>query len=175
MPQLLSVTNDYILNLSVADLAFVLTLPFFCYATVMGDWPFGEVACRLTYAVRETNCFASVYTLVALSIDRYLASFPHSKSPANLRTARVARMTCVVIWLVCGLLTTPYLLYANVIRQSAPVIRPGQCPLTAGGEGGPLLMQSPRRLCRFMWPGDQFNYKVSIISVANQTAAKDIT
>jgi hypothetical protein len=112
-----SATNDYILNLSVADLAFVLTLPFFCYATVQGHWPFGDAACRLTYAVRETNCFASVYTLVALSVDRYFASFARSRGPHGLRTKRITRLTCAAIWLACGLITTPYFLYAKVVDQ----------------------------------------------------------
>jgi len=42
-----SVSNYYIWNLALADELFVLSLPFFCYATWTGDWIFGSVACKV--------------------------------------------------------------------------------------------------------------------------------
>lgn len=69
-----SVSNYYIWNLALADELFVLTLPFFCYVTYTGDWIFGASACRILYVFRESNKFASVFTLAALSADRYLAT-----------------------------------------------------------------------------------------------------
>jgi hypothetical protein len=69
-----SVANCYIANLAVADLLFASTLPLFCWATLVADWPFGAVACKMAYAMRENNKFVGVYVLVALSFDRYLAS-----------------------------------------------------------------------------------------------------
>lgn len=70
-----SVSNYYIWNLALADLLFILTLPFFCFATYTGHWVFGDVTCRVAYVFRECNKFASVFTLMALSVDRFLASF----------------------------------------------------------------------------------------------------
>jgi len=60
------VANYYILNLAVADELFVLTLPFLCVATFTGDWAFGDLACRLTYALRET------YKVINQSINQSL-------------------------------------------------------------------------------------------------------
>ena len=141
-----SVTNDYILNLSFADFLFVLTLPFFLYATVHGDWPFGEATCKLTFAVHETNRFASVYTIAALSVDRYLASFPRNRGPRNLRNQSITRLVCSIIWLVCGLLTTPYFMYAAVEERSDPC--------------GSLTKRP--RMCRFQWPKEHvFEYRVN--------------
>jgi len=45
--QLLHLGNYYIWNLALADELFVLTLPFFCYATWTGDWIFGPVTCKV--------------------------------------------------------------------------------------------------------------------------------
>ena len=64
-------TNRFLLNLAVADLLFL----FFCvpfHATVysMEGWPFGPVLCILTEFFQKLSMVASVYTLVALSIDR---------------------------------------------------------------------------------------------------------
>lgn len=70
-----SVSNYYIWNLAVADMLLILTLPFFCFSTYTGDWVFGDIACRLANVFRECNKFASVFTLMALSVDRFLATF----------------------------------------------------------------------------------------------------
>ena len=65
-----SVANYYILNLAIADEFLLLTLPFFIYATYTQNWVFGDFGCKLSTVAREMNKFTSVFTLVALSIDR---------------------------------------------------------------------------------------------------------
>ena len=105
-----SVANYYIWNLSLADLLFILTLPFFCYATFTEDWPFGQVTCKMSYAFRETNRFCSVFLLVALSWDRFIASFYNL---SHLRTIKLGTMICIVIWVICATLSIPYWLYAQ--------------------------------------------------------------
>ena len=105
-----SVANYYIWNLSLADLLFILTLPFFCYTTFTEDWPFGEIMCKMSYAVRETNRFSSVFLLVALSWDRFIASFYNL---SHLRTINLGTVICVVIWVICATLSIPYWLYAR--------------------------------------------------------------
>ena len=65
-----SVANIYILNLAIADELFIFTLPLFCYATYSQDWVFGDLLCKVAYVTREVNKFTSIFTLVALSIDR---------------------------------------------------------------------------------------------------------
>ena len=106
-----SVANYYIWNLSLADLLFIFTLPFFCYTTFTEEWPFGEVACKISYAFRETNRFSSVFLLVALSWDRFIASFYNL---SHLRTIKLGTVVCIVIWVICAVLSIPYWLYAQI-------------------------------------------------------------
>ena len=73
--RLKSVANCYIGNLAVADLSFVATLPLFCWNTFTSDWPFGDAACKLAFSVHDGVRFVGVFTLVALSVDRYMASY----------------------------------------------------------------------------------------------------
>ena len=105
-----SVANYYIWNLSLADLLFTLTLPFFCFATFAENWPFREVTCKISYALHETNRFSSVFLLVALSWDRYIASFYNL---SHLRTIKLGTVICIVIWVICATLSVPYWLYAQ--------------------------------------------------------------
>ena len=111
-----SVANYYILNLAVADELFVLTLPFLCIATYMGDWAFGDAACRLTYTLRETYKYASLLTLVALSVDRCLATYHRL---AHLRSIAIGCGVCVVVWVVSLVgAGTPYAVYSEVVERS---------------------------------------------------------
>lgn len=66
-----SVANYYIGNLALADISFVVTLPLFCWTTYASDWPFGTFACKLAYSLHDGVRLVGVFTLVALSVDRY--------------------------------------------------------------------------------------------------------
>ena len=105
-----SVANYYIWNLSLADLLFCFALPFFAFSTYTRHWPFGSVCCKLGYLLRDMNKFTSVFTLCALSIDRYIATFYHL---AYLRTIQVGKFVCVAIWIVSLIISTPYLIFAE--------------------------------------------------------------
>lgn len=107
-----SVANYYILNLAIADFFFVMTLIFFCYTTFTGNWVFGDFVCKLAYAIRESNKYVSIFTLVALSFDRYLASFYNA---GQFRTVTVGKMVCGVIWGCFVVMTTPYWIHCQVV------------------------------------------------------------
>ena len=68
-----TVTNTYILNLAVADLAFLIGLPFLIATALLGTWSFGHAFCKLFYVLTSINWFTSVFTLTVMSADRYLA------------------------------------------------------------------------------------------------------
>ena len=109
-----SVSNYYILNLALADTAFLLVLPLYGFATYAKNWVFGHVACRLAFVLRDTNKFASVFTLMALTVDRYLATFP---SFAGCRRINVGVAVCAAIWTVCLFGTSPYLVYCEAATR----------------------------------------------------------
>lgn len=87
-----SVANYYIWNLAFADELFILALPMFCWTTFTHQWPMGgvlgNISCKISYVGRDINKFASVFTLVALSVDRCIASFHHL---VYLRTIQVGK------------------------------------------------------------------------------------
>ncbi|ESO04938.1 hypothetical protein HELRODRAFT_78185, partial [Helobdella robusta] len=66
-------SSRYILNLAIADIFLIKTLPLTCYATYYNYWPFGDVGCKSLYGVREINRIDGIYTLVFLSFDRFCA------------------------------------------------------------------------------------------------------
>lgn len=66
-----SVTNYFLVNLSVAD-AMVSTLNVtFNYTYMLNShWPFGTLYCKISQFVAVLSICASVFTLMAISIDR---------------------------------------------------------------------------------------------------------
>lgn len=121
-----SVANYYILNLAVADFFFVMTILFFCYATFSGSWIFGSFVCKLAYAIRDSNKYISIFTLVVLSFDRFLASFYNA---GQFRTVTVGKTVCGAIWCCFVVMTTPYWLYCQAVsyggnRSTCKVVIP---------------------------------------------------
>ena len=110
-----SVANYYILNLALADELYTLALPLFCYASWTKVWVFGNPLCKIMTVVREINKFAGIFTLVALSLDRYIASY---HTLGAFRTITVGKCICVSIWIASLLMCTPYLLYSYSIERN---------------------------------------------------------
>jgi len=61
----------------------------------------------------QVNCYASIFTMTAMSVDRYLAVV-HPLRSRRYRTPRHAVVACVATWLSCAVIMLPIWLYADV-------------------------------------------------------------
>lgn len=112
--KLKTVANIFVLNLAVADLTFLLTLPMWATSTAKGYyWPFGGFLCKASAGLSMLNLYTSIFFLMVLSIDRYLA-IVHPVQSRRFRTVVYARVTCVVIWLFAFALSLPTALTRDV-------------------------------------------------------------
>ena len=60
----------YIANLAVTDFLVSFTaMLFYTFDTVLGYWPFGQFMCGVWIFCDYSMIFASVFTLVAISVD----------------------------------------------------------------------------------------------------------
>ena len=63
--------TSLIANLAVTDfLVGVTSMVFYTFDTVLGFWPFGQFMCGVWMFFDFCTIFASILTLVAISIDR---------------------------------------------------------------------------------------------------------
>ncbi|XP_061492972.1 type-1 angiotensin II receptor [Rhineura floridana] len=112
--KLKTVASVFLFNLALADLCFLVSLPLWAANTAMQyRWPFGNCLCKLASAAATFNLYASVFLLTCLSIDRYLAIVHPMKSRLQ-RTMLVARITCIVIWLLAALASLPVIIHRSV-------------------------------------------------------------
>ncbi|XP_035670366.1 G-protein coupled receptor 54-like [Branchiostoma floridae] len=102
-----TVTNYYISNLAVTDLAFlVCCLPFSAVKYVTFEWKLGLSMCKLVHYMMQVTVQATCLTLAVLSVDRYCA-IVHPVSSMSFRTKKVAKILCASVWAVSALLSIP--------------------------------------------------------------------
>ncbi|XP_066493634.1 leukotriene B4 receptor 1-like [Tiliqua scincoides] len=69
-----SATVVLILNLAIADLLVLGTLPIWIYS-IAHTWLFGLVACRFLTFLVYCSMYASIFLIMALSLERFIAVF----------------------------------------------------------------------------------------------------
>eukprot|EP00099_Drosophila_melanogaster_P002031 NP_001097741.1 Tachykinin-like receptor at 86C, isoform B [Drosophila melanogaster] len=110
-----TVTNYFLLNLSIADLLMSsLNCVFNFIFMLNSDWPFGSIYCTINNFVANVTVSTSVFTLVAISFDRYIAIV----HPLKRRTSRrKVRIILVLIWALSCVLSAPCLLYSSIMTK----------------------------------------------------------
>ncbi|CAL1529230.1 unnamed protein product, partial [Lymnaea stagnalis] len=93
-------TNILILSLAVADLLFlVCCVPFTAVNYAINVWPFGNFGCKLIQYAKYVTAYASVYTLVIMTISRYIAVVMPLRSLTLLNT-RNTLFAILFIWII---------------------------------------------------------------------------
>ena len=98
--QMRNAMNLLILNLAVADICFILfCVPFTGAEYVLPKWPFGDVWCKIVQFLIYVFAYASVYTLVLMSLHRYLAIVCPLSSISFRNQANTVRLL-VILWVL---------------------------------------------------------------------------
>ncbi|KAF7661275.1 hypothetical protein LDENG_00265650 [Lucifuga dentata] len=104
----------YLSNLAAADLILVSCLPFWAVNIANGfDWPFGLLLCQLVNLGIKMNTYCSIYLLVLVSIDRFIA-LVHTMSHGRLRRPKYAKLSCLLVWSFSLLMSVPALLFRSL-------------------------------------------------------------
>ncbi|XP_011617975.2 tachykinin receptor 3-like isoform X1 [Takifugu rubripes] len=108
-----TVTNYFLLNLAFSDVSMAAfnTLINFVYAA-HGEWYFGEVYCKFHNFFPVTAVFASIYSMTAIAIDRYVAII-HPLKPRL--SAKATTGVIIGIWTLAVVLALP-LCYFSTTR-----------------------------------------------------------
>lgn len=105
-----TVTNILLLNLAFADLAFVLVIPnCTAYQFATSNWILGDAACKLMHYLVNITAYVTVYTLVLISVIRYL-TIVHSVATVRFRTHKNIVLMIIGIWIVTMVLNIPVIL-----------------------------------------------------------------
>ncbi|XP_053681634.1 cholecystokinin receptor type A-like [Sabethes cyaneus] len=95
-----TITNLFLLNLAVSDLFLgVFCMPFTLVGTLLRDFIFGEVMCKLLPYLQASSVAVSAWTLVIISVERYYA-ICHPLRSRRWQTLSHAYRLIALIW--CG-------------------------------------------------------------------------
>ncbi|XP_074000472.1 C-C chemokine receptor type 6 [Numenius arquata] len=107
-----SMTDVYLLNMAIADILFVLTLPLWAVYYAADEWIFGDFICKMTRGIYAINFSCGMLLLAFISVDRYIAIVQATKSfKLRARTLAYSKLICLAVWVSSILISSPSFLY----------------------------------------------------------------
>jgi len=111
-PAMQTITNVFIANLAVADIAMcLLAVPFTPISGLLKSWVFGEALCHIVPMMLGVSVHVSTLTSTAIAVDRYFV-IVHPFRPRMSITLGVALI--IAIWLVSVSISLPLAIYQKV-------------------------------------------------------------
>ncbi|KAM3602408.1 uncharacterized protein V6R79_003493 [Siganus canaliculatus] len=107
-----SMTDVYLLNVAIADLLFVASLPLIVY-NELSSWSMGVAACKLLRGSYSVNLYSGTLLLACISSDRYIAIVQARRS-FRLRSLAYSRLICAAVWTAALLLSLPTFYFYTV-------------------------------------------------------------
>ncbi|XP_061092834.1 putative P2Y purinoceptor 10 [Conger conger] len=98
----------FMINLAIADLLHVLSLPLRIYYYFTLSWPFGKDLCMFCFYLKYLNMYAGIAFLVCISIQR--CTFLMRPFCAKKWKRRYDVRISVTVWLAVGLCCSPFIL-----------------------------------------------------------------
>ncbi|KAM3867617.1 neuropeptide FF receptor 2a [Diretmus argenteus] len=149
-----TVTNLFILNLAVSDLL----VGIFCMPTTLLDniitgWPFGSLICKMSGMVQGISVSASVFTLVAIAVDRFRCIVYPFKQKLTIPTAT---LIIVIIWVLAISIMCPSGVMLQVTKEQTIRVLLGYDNKTI-----------PFYWCRENWPNQEMRKIYTTVLFAN--------
>ncbi|XP_026318662.1 QRFP-like peptide receptor [Hyposmocoma kahamanoa] len=139
-----SVTNIFLVNLSVADLLVTLfCMPVQIAKSVTLLWYFGEIMCKAVNYLQGVAVASSVFTITAMSVDRYLAITQSLRQPW-MPSRRGACFLLAALWMVALAIFAPLLAVATVQKENIPLL--------SRTRNGSLWVERGVEFCTETWP-----------------------
>ncbi|KAM4019904.1 putative P2Y purinoceptor 10 isoform 1-T5 [Anomaloglossus baeobatrachus] len=101
----------FMINLALADLLHVLSLPLRIYYYINHTWPFRTFLCLLCFYLKYLNMYAGIVFLTLISVQRYVFTANPFKAKGWKRRYDVA--ICIGVWIVVGAACLPFPIYRS--------------------------------------------------------------
>lgn len=103
--------NVFVLNLGLADVLYLLTVPFLVvYYSMEDKWVFGTTFCKITRFCFNLNLYGTIGFLTCISVYRYLA-IVHPMTELGRITAKRSVVVSVMVWLFVAAQSIPDMFY----------------------------------------------------------------
>ncbi|UJR21287.1 hypothetical protein I4U23_024379 [Adineta vaga] len=109
-----------VVNLAIADIIHAMGIIFFSSNLFTPSWVFGEFGCKFSLSIDVLCTVVIVYTVAALSVERYIDA--RSKLSSKVRLF-ITFISLIIIWTVGLLLPYPFIFYTFLYDQSKTTTR----------------------------------------------------
>ncbi|XP_008286521.1 G-protein coupled receptor 4-like [Stegastes partitus] len=113
----LGIVNVFVLNLGLADILYLLTLPFLMVYYRKNEWIFGEEFCKMTRFCFNLNLYGSIGFLTCISVYRYLA-IVHTMRVMGKITVTHSVAISVMVWLLVTVQILPDMFYPKTTYKN---------------------------------------------------------
>ncbi|XP_073325779.1 P2Y purinoceptor 1-like [Pagrus major] len=114
----LKIINVFVFNLGLADILYLLTLPFLVvYHFMDRKWIFGEAFCKITRFCFNLNLYGSIGFLTCISVYRYLAIVHPVKMMGRI-TVTHSVIISVMVWLLVSVQSLPDMFFTKTYRNN---------------------------------------------------------
>ncbi|XP_066136978.1 neuropeptide FF receptor 2 [Saccopteryx bilineata] len=149
-----TVTNLFILNLAISDLLVgIFCMPITLLDNIIAGWPFGSSMCKISGLVQGISVAASVFTLVAIAVDRFRCIVYPFKPKLTIKTAFII---IVIIWVLAVAIMFPSAIMLHVQEEKYYRVR-----LNSQNKTMPVYW------CREDWPNKEMRKIYTTVLFAN--------
>ncbi|XP_038614709.1 neuropeptide FF receptor 2 [Tachyglossus aculeatus] len=149
-----TVTNLFILNLAISDLLVgIFCMPITLLDNIIAGWPFGNPMCKISGMVQGISVVASVFTLVAIAVDRFQCVVYPFKPKL---TVKMALVIVGAVWVLAVALMSPSAVMLRVQEEGLYAVRHG-----SGNQSSPIYW------CREAWPREDMRKVYTTVLFAN--------
>ncbi|XP_037635857.1 putative P2Y purinoceptor 10 [Sebastes umbrosus] len=98
----------FMINLALADLVHILSLPLRIHYYFTHTWPFGQGVCLFCFYLKYLNMYAAIVFLMCISVQRCV--FLLNPFSARRWRRRYDLLISIVVWVVVGMACSPFIL-----------------------------------------------------------------
>ncbi|XP_074499497.1 P2Y purinoceptor 1-like [Sebastes fasciatus] len=110
--------NIFVLNLGLADILYLLTVPFLMvYYFMKSKWIFGDTFCKITRFCFNLNLNGSIGFLTCISVYRYLAIVHPMRVMGRLTVTHSVGIS-VMVWLLVSVQSLPDMFYSKTLKNN---------------------------------------------------------
>lgn len=140
----------FMINLAIADLLQVLSLPLRIYYYLNQSWPFGHAVCMFCFYLKYVNMYASIYFLACISIRRCLLIIYPLRYKGTKR--RRDRTWCAIGWFIVCVGCLPFPLLRKNIHLGESAICFSELPMVSLSLASGVTLVTLAELIGFLLP-----------------------
>uniref|UniRef100_A0A8C4D7C5 G protein-coupled receptor 184 n=1 Tax=Dicentrarchus labrax TaxID=13489 RepID=A0A8C4D7C5_DICLA len=141
-----NVLGIFLLNLSISDILFLLTMPLWInYYLKNHHWELGVITCSIAGFFYYSNMYISIYLLCSISVDRCLVVIDPLRSK-TYRTSRYAWAQCFGVYIVVIVMHIMVLVHDNLKDAHDDINKNDRCYETYPMER-PVALFNLLRVC----------------------------